>query len=134
MVAWIPYEPDFRPPSPWEQAILSRLLEIDFLGRDELHEQVSGCVVRALVGPGDHEGTIEISVSSDVKAPVTSSVPVEGIGHDDDGMEIDFLLHIRDGVLRELEVLRADGYPLRKLPDPSDISVRRIENVRNSGS
>jgi hypothetical protein len=114
---------EFRPLSKQERAILARLLEASFPGRDEIEAQLPHAMVREIAGPGDHEGTVEFKVDTKVKAPVKWSVPVIGMAQDEDAVEVDFVLHIRDGIIAELEIVKADGSALQKMPAATAIKV-----------
>ena len=119
-------EPDFRELTDDERAVLARLLEVPFEGRDEVKAQLKGAVVREIAGAGDHSGSIEFKVKKASKAPVRWSVPVEGVGHDVDGVEVDYLLHFKNGLLDELEIVKADGSPLKRKPPAAELSVRLL--------
>jgi len=50
-------------------------------------------------------------------------MPVSGTAFDEDGMPINFLLHVQDGFLYELEILRVDGLDLKTMPTGEQIDV-----------
>ena len=107
----------FRKLTKTEQAILDRLLETQFSGRDEIYEQLKDCLVRTI----DEEGSLEFKVDRDVRAPVTRRVPVEARATDEDGVPVLILLHVLEGVISELEIVKMDGSPVRKVLQPSDL-------------
>lgn len=106
--------------------MVDRLLELPFPGRDEIVQQVAGAKVRDVAGDGDHKGSIEFKIYTEIRTPVESSVPVEARGFDEDGIEVDFLLHIKDGVVQELEVLKANGSPIVRRPGAETLEVRLL--------
>ncbi|MDQ3547523.1 MAG: hypothetical protein M3439_01780 [Chloroflexota bacterium] len=54
---------------------------------------------------------------------MTSWVPVEAEGYDEDGVPVWFILHVRDGYLHEFEISRANGERIYSLPDVDTIAV-----------
>ncbi|WP_428940190.1 DUF6984 family protein [Fontivita pretiosa] len=109
-------EDDFREPTSGEQAMLMKLLERPFPGRDALLTQVPRCRVRTL----HQDGTFEIYVAGGLEAGnVNQRVPVEVRDADDDGVPVDILLHVVNGRLAELEIVKLDGSPIRKTLDPN---------------
>lgn len=109
----------FRAPSETERGILSRLTEVEFPGRDELKEQLAGAVVR----PIDDYGSLEIKAESGPAAEVAKRVPVEAEAADSDSIPVHFLLHVVEGRAIELDVYKADGTPIRRPPEPSNLRV-----------
>ncbi|MFB0493740.1 hypothetical protein ABIE45_006396 [Methylobacterium sp. OAE515] len=112
----------WRTPEPQEQAVLDRLLAIDFPGRDGLAEQVRTALVRRI----DDEGSLRFQVEG-APAAVTGRVPVEGRyrdGADPGGPGVNLLLHVVGGRLHELEVFKDDGAHI--LIDPFKVPLCRI--------
>jgi hypothetical protein len=71
----------------------------------------------------DNYGSIRLYVPSGVTAPTAARIPVEGRGYDSDGVPVDFLLHVLNGVANELEVIKADGTQIITDPDPRSLDV-----------
>ena len=113
----------FRPMTQYEQAVLDRMLELPFEGRDELRRQSKHALVREIADAGDHAGSIEFKVEGDSRAFVRWSVPVEGRGRDSDGAEVDFLLHLKAGIIDTLEVVKADGSNITRMPSAETLDV-----------
>jgi hypothetical protein len=104
---------NFRPLEERERKLLEKLLEHHpFEGRDQLREQLDSTTARLIVEHNDNYGSIELLVASSVTATVPCSVPVEAEYLDDDGIPVWVLLHIKRGVMWQLEICRADGLPL----------------------
>jgi hypothetical protein len=104
---------DFRPLEEREKKLLERLLEHHpFEGRDQLRAQLDSTKARVIPEYFDNYGSIELLVADPVPANVPCSVPVEAEYIDDDGVPVWILLHVKGGVMRELEVCRADGLHL----------------------
>lgn len=120
-------ENKFRKLNSRERAILNRLLENSFLGRDEIREQIENSTVRLISDYNDNYGSLEFNTSSDLLAPVKSRVPVEGLAFDEK-VPVEFLLHVYKGKIKELEVVRLDGKTLKKVPNPSEIKVKIRDN------
>jgi hypothetical protein len=106
-----------------EKAILERLLQDSFRGRDEIRAQVAQSRVREIAEYKDNYGSLEFEVMGGPKAAVAERVPVDGMALDADGVPIEFLLHVVDGVLRELEIVKADGSPIVRRPQAADLTV-----------
>jgi hypothetical protein len=108
-----------RPLSAPERAYLDRLMSADFAGRREIMLQIASALARTI----DSEGSIELQPQVTVAAPVQKRVPVEAEGLDVDGVPIYFLLHVVDSRVHELEIYKADGSTIRRLPDPQELTV-----------
>lgn len=68
--------------------------------------------------------SINIKVDEDVKRyPYPERIPVEMIAHEQGKAPIMFLLHVVEGYMNELEVLRADSEPITGSIDLFDIEV-----------
>jgi hypothetical protein len=50
-------------------------------------------------------------------------VPVEAVAPDSDGVPVHFLLHVVDGLAREVEVFREDSAPIRRLPVAAQLTL-----------
>lgn len=105
-----------------ERRILNKLLERPFVGSEEVKKQVLSSVAQP-TGDSDNYGSIYLKTSSNVSAPVTSRVPVEGMTRDSDGVAVDVILHVVDGFINELEIVKADGSKLRAPIDIDNIEV-----------
>jgi hypothetical protein len=91
-----------------EERLISQLLRHPFPGSAELREQFKGLRVRSL----DSNGSLALSTSVDVLAPVKLRIPVEAECVDADGVPVHVLLHVVNGMLKELEIFREDSGPL----------------------
>lgn len=96
---------DFRPLKTNERDLLKRLLEVNFPGRDELLEQLESVTATEL----DDNGSLALRCGSVRPAPVKCRVATEGECADADGVTIHVLLHVVDGMMRELEVFKEDS-------------------------
>ena len=94
---------DWRPINDWERAILDRLLEPDFPGRDEIQLQLEDALVR----PIDDDGCVEFQVRSDAVANNSYTLPVLAQVVNEDGTEaFEVLLFLKEGRVDQLEVIR----------------------------
>jgi hypothetical protein len=107
-----------RNPTAYEAALFEKLTEQDFPGKDLIKRQLSKCQVGVI----DEEGSIKIHSALGTKAPVRFRVPVEARGKDTDGVGIEIILHVIDGIVDELEILKDDGSRIKSMPD-----VRTLE-------
>ena len=110
---------DWRDLTEYEWAILNRLLERDFPGRNELRIQLTGCKVIRICG----DGTIKFKIESGNAASVTSRVPVEAVASDADGIPIYYLLHVVNGFVAELEIYNAATFDIKRTPHPDELRV-----------
>jgi|ERR1043165_46398 hypothetical protein len=108
-----------RPLTDLERSYIARLLSAQFPGREEVEEQLKSALARRI----DYEGSVEIIPTSRIRAVVSKRIPVEGEASDVDGVPIYFLLHVVDATVRELEIYKADGSPIRRMPTPEQIDV-----------
>lgn len=95
--------------------MLHRILEKPFPGRDQLALQTRDIVVEEVGDPRVHS-LLVIEVQSPSKAITTSWVPVEASAGDADGVPIEFILHVRDGLLYTLETVKLDGASIIRMP------------------
>jgi hypothetical protein len=102
-----------------ERSFVDLLLTGEFPGREEVREQLRSSLVRQI----DDEGSLQFSPQSSVAAPVTKRIPVEGVGADSDGVPIYLLLHVVDARVRELEIYKADGSSILRMPSGDEIEV-----------
>jgi hypothetical protein len=115
--------------------VVNRLLSQDFPGRSELLHQFreSSVSVVSDYGLASHVTQIHFEVPESKKAPVKSWVPVIGVAADEDGVPLDYVLHVKpDGTLDGLEIVKADGTPIRRMADVSNIEVFVQEKAQGS--
>ncbi len=104
-----------------ERELIEKLLSTPFAGREELVTQLEGVVASKVLD----DGTMDLRVESDApRAGVTSRVPVEAQTVDADGMDILILLHVVDGMLNELEIIKGDDTAIIRPPVASELSVQ----------
>lgn len=120
---------EYRQLTNLERHILDRLLSREFPGRDKLGQQISSGLVRIINEYKDNWGSLEFNISSNVKASVTSRIPVQGILNDSDGVPIQIFLHVVNGKVDELEIVKADNSPLKSPIDPKKIRVVTDQEV-----
>lgn len=111
----------WRPLEPWEKRILETLLECEFPGRDELQRQLEFLSARTI----DKFGSLELRVASPILAEASRTVPVEAEYFDPDGVPVWILLHVREGQLCELEILKADGSSIQN-PPRAELFIAKI--------
>ena len=112
-------EHEFRPLFKQERDLIEKLLEPEFAGRDELRVQLQKVSARQILEDGT---IIELRCDSNLRAPVRNRVPTEGTCQDTDGGTIDVLLHVVDGLMHELEILKYAG-PICKWPTAAELIV-----------
>ena len=104
-----------------ELEIIKTLLSVDFQGRNELLKQLDNCMAMPTEDT-DNYGSIYLYPVGP-SANVERSVPVDGIVKDSDGEDVNLLLHVKNGMLDELEVVKLDGTNLMSSIDAENIEV-----------
>ena len=110
----------FRPLKTEERDILERLLQPEFPGRDELRRQLDVVTAKQV----SEDGTLVLQCGPCSPAPVRCRVPTEGECVDADGGIIQVLLHVVNGVMKELEIFKVGptkGSKIVSLPAPRDL-------------
>src|SRR5436190_20284344 len=100
-----------------EKQLLEKLLEPDFPGRDELRSQLARSKVRTL----HEDGSMQFVDVEGPTASVVERIPVEATYDDGDGIPILVLLHVIDGKLNELEIVKFGDSPIVWPPTPDRI-------------
>lgn len=109
----------FRQPTSTELALIKRLLEAEFPGRDDISAMIINLRVRSI----ESESSLELESDSGITARVVKQVPVEAQAKDQDGFDIHLLLHVVRGRLKELEIFKDDGSAIQQMPDPSTFEL-----------
>ena len=104
----------YRPLKTHERELIERLLEPDFPGRDELRRQPDAITAKQIL----EDGTLALQCGPCKRAPVKRRVATEGECRDADGGLIQVLLHVVDGVLNELEILKVGPTEGAKIINP----------------
>ncbi len=112
-------ETKFRPLDANEMALLEKLLDHDFPGRDALRVQLASVTGRQI----DENGSLELSAAQNSRAEMLSACPTEGTCADADGGTIAVLLHIQNGKLHQLEIFKEDGSEIRRAPKAGDLTT-----------
>ena len=120
----------FREPTTNERALLERLLEANFPGRNELAGLLENVLVRTI----DQDGGLELESQIEGKAPVVKGVPVEAEGKDEDGATIHMLLYVTHGRPAELEFFREDAETIKRIPPPSGFELIVLPPIPSGGS
>jgi hypothetical protein len=119
---------DFRSLTSEERALIERLLEYPFAGRDEIRQQLEVAEVRLIPSCIDHGcGSLEFRLQNSVALIPESNnydtlVPFEAWYSDGSGT-VGILLFHRNGKLSELEFVVSTDEPRGELPDPSALTV-----------
>ncbi|MCB9938856.1 MAG: hypothetical protein H6823_11475 [Planctomycetaceae bacterium] len=109
----------FRPLRQDERDLVSRLLAIEFLGRQQLLAQLTS----ATVEPIDLNGSLRFEVHEDTHADVSKRIPVEAHCLDSDDVCIHALLHVLNGRLSELEIYKDDSTPVVRAIDAEEWEI-----------
>lgn len=106
-----------------EREIMKALLEPEFPGKHALRKQLDSAQVAAECACGCRSITFVVEGYNEPPTPTTLLVPVEAEAYDTDGVPVYVILHVWDGLLHELEILRADSQPLQHLPSAQSLDV-----------
>lgn len=115
---------DFRAPTSDERKLIRALMQADFEGVTEIRAQLESCDVRKI----DTEGSLELRVRDPRKASVRFRVPVELAGRDTDGYGIHVLLHVVDGICKEIEIYKDTSADILNWPTSWDVVISGPEN------
>lgn len=99
--------------------MLAALLSTDFSGREAVAEQVAVASVCEI----DDNGSLEFAPSDKPPAEVVRRIPVEAELDDSDGVTIHVLLHVVDGLVKEMEVYRDDSGRVQRALAPEDLRL-----------
>jgi hypothetical protein len=109
-----------REPSKYERALFQKFTESDFAGRDVVKRQLDACQVATILD----DGTLQIYTPVTEKALVRFRIPVEAYGKDTkDGLPIQVLLHVVDGIVDELEILKMGSDSMPNMPAVEDLEL-----------
>jgi hypothetical protein len=123
----------YREPTTVERQIVELLLNQSFPGRDDLSAQLESAQVREIEEYEDNYGSLEFSVSCSRHAPISNGPVAIAMTADDDGVPVEVLLHVRGGELSELEIVKADGSPLRAPIRADNLEVQERYDPAPSG-
>jgi hypothetical protein len=82
-------------------------------------EQAAAASVREI----DDNGSLEFAPSDKTPADVARRIPVEAELNDSDDVTIHVLLHVVEGLLKELEVYRDDSGRVQRVLAPEDLRL-----------
>lgn len=106
-----------------EKRWIALMLNQSFEGRDIIKEQLEhGIVVSETFSPFI---SLRFRTTSKEKYPYSLRVPAEMIAYQDNGVPVEFLLHVVDGFIDELEIFSADGSIIK----PEEISLDNIGRI-----
>lgn len=105
-----------------ERDILERLLSAEFQGREDLKIQI-GKVKVSKECTSCASIVFSLEPGNFKKADVQWRIPVEAEGTDKDGIKIHFMLHVVDGVIDELEIIKEDFSNILQLPSPESLEI-----------
>ena len=101
-----------RKPLMNELNLFQLLCSVDFDGKKQVVKQLESCFVSTV----DADGSLELFPVNLENANVSSRVPVEVYGYDSDGVIVHVLLHIVDGLCKELEIYKDTPTKIANLP------------------
>jgi hypothetical protein len=111
-------EGEYRQPTRLERQLLERLVDFSKAGPD-LKRQATTCRVKTIEEHGDNYGSFDIEVAGE-RNYRDMLIVADALASDIDGGLVEAILYVSEGRLFELEILRPDGSPLLKMPDPSE--------------
>ena len=111
-------ETTFRQLQANEMRLLEKLLDHEFPGRDALRVQLSSVTARQI----DENGSLELRYGGESLAETDLGCLTEGTCTDTAGGKIAVLLHVKNGRVRLLEVLKEDGSAILRAPTADALS------------
>jgi hypothetical protein len=111
-----------RKVSQQELSVIGSLLDRDVPGAEVLRSQLPDSLVYPM---NEDETILRFKVSSHAapaSLPYKQNVAVEAVTKDLDGCRVEVLLHVKDGLVYELEYVKVDGSPLQKRPTGGDLA------------
>jgi hypothetical protein len=113
-----------RQPTKSEIQILEKLLAANFTGSESLKKQLKDLKVQTYHTNDDY-GSIKLIPSNENNpAETILQVPVEASAFDKDNVPIQILLHISNGLLSGLEILKLDGSNILAFPSIDSFEVK----------
>jgi hypothetical protein len=109
----------FREPTNAERALISRLLEASFPGRDEIRTILQDAQVCSI----DEQGSLKFESEVVGRVNGVKPVPVEAEANDTDGLAIHVLLHMVHGRPDELEIYKDDSSSIKRMPLPEEFDL-----------
>jgi hypothetical protein len=110
---------------PKAQAILDRLLEAEFEGRDEICQQVAESQART----ADEDGSLKRITTGEPPVPVRFEAPISGHAWDEDGVGMEIVLRMEGNRVDELEFYKFDGSRVQRLPAPAELELIPLGGV-----
>ena len=111
-----------RKASEQELSIIGHLLDRDVPGAEALRSQISDSLVYPM---NEGETILRFQMPPHAVAatlPYKQSFAVEAVASDLDGCRVEVLLHVKDGLIYELEYVKVDGSELKRRPTGNDLS------------
>jgi Domain of unknown function (DUF6984) len=105
-----------------EMSLVKRLLACGVAGADALRSQLPNSHVYPI---NDDETILRFRLSPDAvpaSLPYKQNVAVEAVARDLDEGRVEVLLHVKDGLIYELEYVKTDGSRLQRRPTEHDLS------------
>lgn len=117
-----------RPLTSWERQVLDFLFNENFPSVHLLKRQKGRLKVRKECS--SKCGTVVFSLEANEigRAVLQQRIPVEAVGEDSEGYQINILLHVKDGYLHKLEIYCVGKEVCTELP-----SVNKLKRVVNEG-
>lgn len=101
----------YRELSEYEKQVIKKMCSVDFQGREIILEQFETAKVSGQCTCGCKSILIEVDHNCQ-KYMYPLRVPIEMYSNDKDGVPIIYLLHVINGYINELEIFRADSFPM----------------------
>jgi hypothetical protein len=109
-------ETDWRTMTERERAVILRLLEQPFEGREDVLQQVATVRVKDFPDSG-----LWFDAGKGYPPNVGVEAVVTAHTSDTDGVMIELIVMLKQGRLYALDVWKGDGSPIIRPPDPSDL-------------
>lgn len=95
---------DFSAPTEWQRDLMQRMTALDVKDASLLRGQAKKARVRVV----DSDGSFKVRTEGE-RWWGDRRVPIEASTLDKDGIPIEILMHVIDGYIAEIEILKVDG-------------------------
>lgn len=115
-------EAAFEPISESKRKVIEKLLEPQFVGVEELRQQVPSLLVKQCDENGSIQLKAESSICSRVQdGPVAEARYPDANTNDTNGVCVNVLLHVKNGRLWMLEIYKDDSSRVLSQPEPNKL-------------
>lgn len=68
-------------------------------------------------------------VETNLKVKLPERIPVQATTYGEDGVPVQLFLHVVEGKINELEIVKADNSPIKKVIEAKDLHIDKIQRL-----